>query len=120
MADVIVEISKDDAHELMDRTAKFIAERRMGSAAILLIESLKPLNFIASQILYMIAPFAELIFKPEEYQKFACSLENRDNVKYLINKIDEVDADFHRKLKAEKKKAKELKKKKKLLKNKVK
>jgi len=120
MADVIVEISKDDAHELMDRTAKFIAERRMGSAAILLIESLKPLNFIASQILYMIAPFAELIFKPEEYQKFACSLENRDNVKYLINKIDEVDADFHRKWKADKKKAKDLKKKKKLLKNKVK
>ena len=35
MADVIVEISKDDAHELMDKTAKFIAERRMGSAAIL-------------------------------------------------------------------------------------
>jgi len=32
--DVIVEVSKDDAHELMDRTAKFIAERRMGSAAI--------------------------------------------------------------------------------------
>jgi len=47
-------------------------------------------------------------------------LENRDNVKYLVDKIDEMDADFHRKLKAEKKKAKELKKKKKILKNKVK
>ena len=120
MIDVIVEVSKEDAHELMDRTAKFIAERRMGSAAILLIESFKPLNFIASQILYMIAPFAELIFKPKEYQKFACSLEDSDNVKYLINKIDEMDADFHKKLKADKKKAKELKKKKKELKNKLK
>ncbi len=120
MIDVIVEVSKDDAHELMDRTAKFIAERRMGSAAILLIESLKPLNFIASQVLYMIAPFAELIFKHKEYQKFACSLEDDENVKYLLNKIDEKDAEFHKKLKAEKKKAKELKKKKKELKNKVK
>jgi len=114
--DVIVEVSKNDAHELMDRTAKFIAERRMGSAAILLIESLKPLNFIASQILYMIAPFAELIFKPKEYQKFACSLENRDNVKYLVDKIDEMDADFHRKLKAEKEKGKRIEKEEKILK----
>ncbi|MBN2017220.1 MAG: hypothetical protein JW794_03680 [Candidatus Cloacimonetes bacterium] len=118
--DLIVEVSKDDAHELMDRTAKFIVERRMGSAAILLIESLRPLNFIASQILYMIAPFAEIIFKPDEYQKFACSLEDTENVKYLINKIDEKDAEFHKKLKADKKKARELKKKKKELKKKVK
>lgn len=117
---VIVEVSKDDAHELLDRTATFIVERRMGSAAILLIESLRPLNFIASQLLYMIAPFAEIIFKPEEYQKFACSLEDTENVKYLINRIDEIDAEFHKKLKAEKKKAKELKKKKKELRKKMK
>ncbi|HEX37662.1 MAG TPA: hypothetical protein ENG70_02225 [Candidatus Cloacimonetes bacterium] len=118
--DVIVEISKEDAYELMDRTAKFIVERRMGSAALLFIESLRPLNFIASQILYLVAPFAEIIFKPKEYQKFACALENDENIKYLMDKIDELDAEYHKKIKAEKKKAKELKLKKKELKKKLK
>ncbi len=117
---VIVEISKEDAQELMDRTAKFIVERRMGSAALLFIESLRPLNFIASQLLYLIAPFAEIIFKPDEYQKFACALESDENVKYLLDKIDELDAEYHEKMKIEKKKAKELKQKKKEIKKKLK
>lgn len=117
--DVIVEISKEDAHELMDRTAKFIVERRMGSAALLFIESLRPLNFIASQLLYLIAPFAEIIFEPKEYQKFACALENEENVKYLMEKIDELDTEYHKKMKMEKKKTKEIKQKKKEIKKKL-
>ncbi len=109
----IIEVSEEEAHELMERVAKFITERRMGTPAIMLIESLRPLNFIASQFMYMISPFAELIFKSGEYQKFACTLENRDNIAYLLNKIDEYDVEYHKKLKKEKGKLKEQKKRKK-------
>lgn len=116
---MIVEISKEEAQELMDKAAKFVAERRMGSASIMFIESVRPLHFIASQFLYMIAPFAELIFNPIEYQKFACSLENDENISYLLNQIDKYDAEFHIKLKEEKRKIKELKRKKKALKKKI-
>jgi len=114
---MIVEISKEESQELMDRVAKFLAERRLGSASMMFIESLRPLHFIGSQLLYMLSPFAELIFKPNEYQKFACALENEKNVAYLLDRIDNYDVEFHKKWKAEKRKLKELKKKKRALKN---
>lgn len=112
---MIVEVSKEEAHELLDRVARFIAERRMGSAAIMFIESLRPLHFIGSQLLYMISPFAEIIFKAEEYQKFACALEDEENIRYLLDQIDKYDAEFHKLWREEKKREKELKKKKKVL-----
>lgn len=113
---MIVEVSREEAQELLDRVAKFIAERRMGSAAIMFIESLRPLHFIGSQLLYMLSPFAEIIFKPAEYQKFACTLEDEENIRYLLDQIDKYDAEFHKKWQEDKKKQKELKRKKKALK----
>jgi hypothetical protein len=113
---MIVEVSKEESQELLDKAARFLAERRMGSPAIMFIESVRPLHFLASQFLYAIAPFAELIFSATEYQKFACSLEKEENVAYLLEQIDRYDIEFHEKLKEEKKKIKELKKKKKALK----
>ena len=116
---MIVEISKEEAQELMEKAAKFLAERKMGSVSLMVIESLRPLHFIGSQLLYMLAPFAELIFNPTEYQKLACALENNENISYLLNQIDKYDAEFHIKFKDEKRKIKELKKKKKELKKKI-
>ena len=113
---MILEISKKEAHKLMDKAAKFVLERKMGSASIMFVESVMPLNFLASQFLYFIAPFAELIFKADEYQKLACAIEDKENIKYLIKKMDEYDAEFHKKLKEEKRKRKEIKMKKKALK----
>jgi hypothetical protein len=63
----------------------------MAPAAILSIESLKPLNFIGSQLMYTVGPFAEVFFSPKEYQEFAALLENREYVNMLINRIDELD-----------------------------
>lgn len=116
----IVEVSQEDAQELMDKVAKFIAERKMASPAMMMIESLRPLNFVASQFLYMIAPFAELLFKGNDFQKFACALENTENVKYLVDKIDELDADLHIQWKNEKKERKAKKKRRKELKKQMK
>ena len=92
---MIVEISKERAAELAEKIARFIVERKMASAAILTIESLKPLNYIGSQFLYAIAPFAEVIFNPKEYQEFAAMLEREENINLLLRRIDELDYEFH-------------------------
>jgi hypothetical protein len=93
---MIVEISEERARELTDRIADYIVKRRMGAAAIMGIESLKPLHFLGSQALYFLAPFAELIFSPKEYQEFAALLERREYVDMLINKIDVLDEEMFR------------------------
>jgi hypothetical protein len=98
---MIVEISEERARELTDRVANYIVKRRMASAAIMAIESLKPLHFIGSQAMYFIGPFAELIFSAKEYQEFAAMIEHREYVDMLIDKIDQLDEEMYREERAE-------------------
>ncbi|MBS3767093.1 MAG: hypothetical protein KGY75_03090 [Candidatus Cloacimonetes bacterium] len=115
----ITEVSEEDAHKIMDKVADFIAQRRMASPALMFIESVRPLNFIASQLLFFLAPFAELIFNPTEYQQFAALLEDNKNIEYLLDKIDQKDIEYRRKWKREKRERKQREKRKKKLKKKI-
>lgn len=94
---MIVEVDQERATELIEKAARFIAERRMSPAAIMAIESLKPLNYIGSQLMYFLLPFAEVIFNSKEYQEFAALLQNDKYVEQLLKRIDELDFDLHHK-----------------------
>lgn len=93
---MIVEISHERSVELIEKISNFIVKRKMAAPAIMTIESLRPLARIGSQLLYFIAPFAEIIFNPKEYQEFAILLEKEENVKLLLTRIDELDVDMYR------------------------
>ncbi len=93
---MILEISEERAVELIEKISKFITERRMAAPAIMTIESLRPLARIGSQLMHFLAPFAEIIFNPKEYQEFAVLLENEEYVRLLIKRIDEIDVDMFR------------------------
>jgi hypothetical protein len=99
---MIVEIKQERAYEIIEKISKFIVERKMGSAAILTIESLRPLNYIGSQLMYFLAPFAEVIFNAKEYQELAALIENREYVKMLLDRIDEMDEEMYRDERAKK------------------
>lgn len=103
MRDVITDISHERALEKIEKISKFIVKRHMGSAAILTIESLRPMNFIASQLMYFLAPFAEIIFNSKEYEEFAALIEKQEYVKLLIDRIDELDAEMHDEIRKQKK-----------------
>ncbi|MCK9328310.1 MAG: hypothetical protein PHY08_04360 [Candidatus Cloacimonetes bacterium] len=90
-----VEVSKERALELIDKVAVFFASRRMGAPALLFLESMRPLHFIGSQIMYFLSPFAGIIFKGEEFEEFAALLSDHENVQLLINRIDELDEKFN-------------------------
>jgi hypothetical protein len=91
---MVVQINRERALELIDKTAKAIASRRMASPAILAIESLRPLNFLGSQIMYFFAPFAQIIFNKKEYEEFAAMIENDEYVLLLLKRIDELDIEY--------------------------
>ena len=96
MKDIILEIDRERAIKLIEKYARFIVERRLAPAAIMTIESLRPLNFIGSQLLYAITPFAEVFFDHKEYQEVAALLENREYIDILIKRIDELDDEMYR------------------------
>lgn len=100
---MIIEISDERAVEVIEKAARYIAKKRMGSAAIMAIESFRPLHNLGSQAMYFLAPFAEVFFKPKEYQEFAALLEKEENIKLLLKRIDELDEEMHRDERAQKK-----------------
>ena len=92
---MIVEISEQEAIERIEKIAKFLVERNMAAPAIMGIESVKPLNFLGSQVMYFIAPFAELIFNAKEYQQFAALIERDEYVELLLKRIEQLDVELH-------------------------
>ncbi len=90
-----VEISKERALELIDKVAVFIASRRMGAPALLFLESLRPLHFIGSQIMYFLSPFASVVLKGDEFEEFAALISDHENIHLLIKRIDELDEQFN-------------------------
>ncbi len=93
---MIVEISREKAIERIEKISKFIVRKKMAAPAIMTFESLRPLSRIGSQLLYFLAPFAEVIFNATEYQEFAVLLEDEKYVKLLIKRIDEIDEETYR------------------------
>ena len=92
---MIVEISPERAIELVEKISKYIVKKRMAAPAIMTIESLRPLSRIGSQLLYFLAPFAEVFFNAKEYEEFAAMLEHEEYVKLLMKRIDEIDEEMH-------------------------
>ena len=100
---MIVEISEERAIEIVEKISQYIVKKRMAAPALMTIESLRPLNFIGSQLLYFLAPFAEIIFNPKEYQEFAALLEKDEYIKLMLKRIDELDDEMYREERKKKK-----------------
>lgn len=100
---LILEISPERATEIIEKVALYIVKRRMASAAIMVIESLRPLHNIGSQLMYFLAPFAEIIFNAKEYQEFAALLEKEEYVKLLLKRLDELDTEYFKEERASRK-----------------
>jgi len=96
MNDLQVILSEEEAHIMIDKVARFVAERGMASAGIMFAESLRPLHGIGSQFLFFILPFAEVLFDSKKYQQFALMLEKEEYVKELITRMDELDEELNR------------------------
>ena len=93
---MIVEVSEERARELIEKVADFIAVRRMGAPALLFLESVRPLSFIGSQVVYFLSPFANVLFAGSEFDEFAALMTERENVGRLIKRIDELDEEYHK------------------------
>lgn len=73
--------------ELVERLADFIVRRRLGTAALMALEAGRPCNFLGSQALTFLAPFATLVFSTAEYKRFTRILERRQCVDLFLEAI---------------------------------
>jgi hypothetical protein len=96
------EAKTDEHREIMDRFAQRIVDWRMTAPAILFLESSKPLSFLGNQALVFFQPMVQSIFNFKTYDEVTEILEDRDNVEYLISKIEELEAEQQAKQREEK------------------
>lgn len=99
-----------DEEDVLERLAKKAVERGMAVPSIIFLESVKPLNFIASQVMVFFEPVIQTIFNFRDYNTLRSALEKRESVEILLLKIEKYDAVTLAREKRIKKYMKEIKK----------
>ncbi|MCP4632583.1 MAG: hypothetical protein GY855_06615 [candidate division Zixibacteria bacterium] len=99
----------------LDEFAKEVVRLKMTVAAIMFLESVKPVNWIGSQGMVVAEPLAQPflsvignVFRwskilAQHYDTFQTAFEKRETIEILIQKIEELDAVAYAKDKALKK-----------------
>ena len=92
--------------EILTKIAKKVIDWRMSVPAILFLESVKPLNYVGSQMMAFFEPFVQAVFSWKDYDEFRRMMEERGTVEKLLQKIEQLDSeaqDKEKELKQERK-----------------
>ena len=82
---------KKDVKDTLNEFAEKIVNKKASVLAIFLLESTKYISFIAGQALVFFGPILTLLINDKKYYDFINLLEKRENVEFLISRIE----DFH-------------------------
>ena len=77
-----------DDEALLDRLAARVVELHMEVPAILALESVRPLGFLASQAMVFFEPTARALFRLPDYRRLAALIERRETAEGLAAKIE--------------------------------
>lgn len=77
---------EDDA--LLERLAEKVMGYGLAVPAIFFLESVKPLNFVGSQVMLFMGPLVTAFFPGAQYQRLSELLERRDTLEALIRKLE--------------------------------
>jgi hypothetical protein len=77
---------------IVSRLAAGVARRGMAVPAILALEMHRPLSWVASQAMHMLAPIVTMILPAREWRIVARMLERREAIEDVIVAIEEAEA----------------------------
>jgi hypothetical protein len=73
---------------LLERVAGRVVELRLEVPAILTLESVRPLSFVASQAMIFFQPLVQALLRWTDYQRFAALAERREALEALTALIE--------------------------------
>jgi hypothetical protein len=79
--------------EILTKIARKVVDWKMSVPAILFLESVKPLNYIGSQMMAFFEPFVQAVFSWKDYDEFRRMMEDRGTVEKLLQRIEKLDAE---------------------------
>jgi hypothetical protein len=74
--------------EVLAKVAEGLIARRLTAPAIFMLESSRPLSFVASQALVFFQPIVQGLLGVKDYALFAAAIENRDNIEWLVQELE--------------------------------
>lgn len=96
------DINPERRTEIINKIARKTVELRLTPIAIVLLESVKPLSFVGSQLMVFFQPIITAIFPFHQYDEVAALLEERENVELLIQTIEFLEENRSQTSKSEK------------------
>jgi hypothetical protein len=79
----------DEDRALLDQLADGLVRRRLGAAALFVLEASQPLGFLASQLMHVVRPIvAALWTRPETWDRIAALLERRAALEVLCRRLE--------------------------------
>ena len=87
---------KNTEKDTLTRFAEKIVNKKASVLAIFLLESTKYISFIAGQTLIFFGPILTLVVNDKKYYNFIDLLEKRENVEFLISKIEDLNFNMNK------------------------
>ena len=87
---------KNTEKDTLTEFAEKIVNKKASVLAIFLLESTKYISFIAGQALIFFAPILTLVVNDKKYYNFIDLLEKRENVEFLISKIEDLNFNMNK------------------------
>lgn len=78
--------------DVLEEVARAVVRRGLTAPAILFLESVRPLGFVASQAMLFFGPLLGWVVPRERYDALQRALESRDGVERLLLRIEALDA----------------------------
>ena len=87
------EIPTERRERLLNGAARGIVNRRLAGAALVVLETCKPLNFVGSQFMLALHPIVSIFFKykADDYRNMALILESDAHFEELIDRIETLE-----------------------------
>ena len=87
---------KNTEKDTLTRFAEKIVNKKASVLAVFLLESTKYISFIAGQALIFFGPILTLVVNDKKYYNFIDLLEKRENVEFLISKIEDLNFNMNK------------------------
>ncbi|MFH0887704.1 MAG: hypothetical protein V1871_00655 [Planctomycetota bacterium] len=83
------QVFSDEEIKLLNKVADLINKKRLNTAAVMFLESVRPLNFIGSQAMVFLQPIVSFVISTKELDLLSKILEKRKSIPLLIELIEE-------------------------------
>jgi hypothetical protein len=90
--ELLIDLPVEDEDAALEDIAQRLVRQGVGSAAIVLFESLKPVSFLGGQAAIMTTPFLGGFIEPRRLERYATLFGNRAFLERLIQRIEALEA----------------------------